>query len=71
MDKDITITLTQDEAAALFTATSAKIDGFREQMSEAGVKKDETRVLECAKWIETMKAAQIKLLNNGARFCCW
>ena len=68
--KDITVTFTQDEANALFTAMCCRVDEFTGQMKAAGSKGNTRRVLECAKWIEIMKSAQDKLMNKGATFWC-
>lgn len=70
MSKDITVTLTQEEANALFTAMVGKLDDFDEQIKEAGKKGNSRRVLECAKWIEIMNRAKEKLFDKGATFWC-
>lgn len=70
MSKDITVTLTQEEANALFTAMAGKLDDFDEQIEEAGKKGNLRRVLECAKWIEIMNGAKEKLMDKGATFWC-
>lgn len=70
MSKDITVTLTQEEANALFTAMTGKLDDFDKQIKEAGKKGNTRRVLECAKWIEIMKSAKEKLFDKGATFWC-
>lgn len=68
--KDITVTFSQDEANALFTAMCSRVDDFTALMEAAGSKGNARRVLECAKWIEIMKSAQNKLMNKGATLWC-
>lgn len=46
--KDITMTFTQDEANALFTAMYVRVNDFKEQMRQAGIDGNTDRVLECA-----------------------
>lgn len=70
MSKDITVTLTQEEANALFTAIIGKLDDFDQDIKEACKKENSRRVLECAKWIEIMDSAKEKLLSNGATLWC-
>lgn len=62
MNKDITVTLTQEEANALFTAMVGKLDDFDEQIKEAGKKGNSRRVIECG--------AKEKLMDKGATFWC-
>lgn len=68
--KDITMTFTQDEANALFTAMCARVNDFKEQMKQAGIDGNTDRVLECAKWVNVMESAQMKLVDAGASFWC-
>lgn len=70
MNKDITVTLTQEEANALYTAMVGKLDDFDEQIKEAGKKGNSRCVLECAKWIEIMNSAKEKLFDKGATLWC-
>ncbi len=68
--KDITMTFTQDEANALFTAMCVRVDDFKEQMKQAGIDGNADRVLECAKLVNVMESAQMKLIDAGASFWC-
>lgn len=52
--KDITMTFTQDEANALFTAMCVRVNDFKEQMKQAGIDGNTDRVLECAKLVNVM-----------------
>lgn len=52
MIKDITMTFTQDEANALFTAMCVRVNDFKEQMKQAGIDGNTDRVLECAKLVK-------------------
>lgn len=67
---DISVTLTQNEANALFTTIVHKIDDFNNLVKEAGTKGDVDRVIQLSKTINDMKSAQDKLFNSGARFWC-
>lgn len=68
--KDITMTFTQDEANALFTAMCVRVNDFKEQMKQAGIDGNADRVLECAKLVNVMESAQMKLIDAGASFWC-
>lgn len=69
MIKDITMTFTQDEANALFTAMCVRVNDFKEQMKQA-VDGNTDRVLECAKLVNVMESTQMKLVDVGASFWC-
>lgn len=68
--KNITMTFTQDEANALFTAMYVRVNDFKKQMKQASIDGNTDRVLECAKLVNVMESAQMKLVNAGASFWC-
>ena len=70
MIKDITMTFTQDEANALFTAMCVRVNDFKEQMKQAGIDGNTDMVLECAKLVNVMESTQMKLVDVGASFWC-
>lgn len=69
-EKLITVTVTQSEANALFTCTTARLDYFTQELKAAGKEGNSARVLEISKWMEIMKSAMNKLTDSGARFWC-